>query len=102
MSDQNCAARDEHSLPANLYFLNVSRLPFHIEMDATRPVDEIALFDHEFIPAILGFQTQRAVMDQVTAERAACAARRGIFRNVVCRSEEARVRTRCADVERLT
>src|SRR5829696_2213477 len=102
MIGNHLAARDEHGQPANLYFLDVSFLPFHVEVDATRAVDEVALFDHKLIPAILRLQTQSTVMNEISAQRTARAARRRIFRNVVGRCKEARMSTRRAYLDRLT
>lgn len=102
MSENYFAPRDEHGCATNIHFLNASRFAFHAEIDTARAVDEITLFDYEFISAVLGLEGQSTVMNQVSAQRSTGTARRGIFRNVVGRREEARVRTRRADFDRLT
>src|SRR5262249_31318171 len=87
---------------ANLHFLDISRVSLHIEIDAARTVNEVALFDHKLKPAVLPLETQNAMMDQITSQRSARTAGRRIFRDVVGWSKDARMCTRGANFERLT
>src|SRR6185503_1160434 len=95
----NFAARDQHRLSTNFNFLDAPGLAFHVQIDAAGPVNEVALFDDKFIPAVFGLEAQRTVMNEITAEGSTRAAGGRIFRNVVSRSEEARMCARCADLE---
>ena len=99
--DKNFSARNQHCWTTNLHFLNVTRLPFHVEIDAAGPVNEIALLDDEFIPAVLRLETQTAVMNEIPTERPASTARRRVFGNVIGGREESRVRSRGAHFHRL-
>src|SRR4029079_1516784 len=74
----------------------------HVKIDATGPVNEVALFNHKLVPPVLRLQTQTAVMNKISTQRSASTAGRGILGNVVRRRKEPRVRARRSDFECLT
>src|SRR5689334_2238325 len=100
-SEGNLAACYEHCRPTHFHFLDIARRALHVKIDAARAMNKIALLDHKLITAVLRFDIQRAVMNEIPAERATRAAGRRIFRNVIGRRKETCVRARRADLDRL-
>src|SRR5207245_3253474 len=87
--------------PSAAHLLDCARRAFHFNVEAAWPVDEVALFDHKAKLAINGLNSRRAVMGQISAERASRAAGGGVFGNVVSGSEESRVCSRRANLHSL-
>src|SRR5829696_5242986 len=98
----NLSTGDEHRRSTNLHFFNVPGLAFHVEIDAAGTVNKVTLFNDKFIPVVLRFQSQSAVMNEISTQGSAGTASRWIFRDIVCGSEEACVRASSPDLERLT
>jgi hypothetical protein len=48
--EDNFAVRNNHRRPTDTYFINRSEFPFDFNVDAARPVDEIALLDNKSKP----------------------------------------------------
>src|SRR5262249_45419878 len=80
-------ARDYYRHAADAHFFNLPGCAFDFQPDATGPIDEIALLDHELVNVIDRVDTRRIVINQISAERAGRTSRGRIFANVHAHKE---------------
>jgi len=88
------ASGHDHSLSAHSNLFHGTCGAGYFKVNAARALDEVALFDHEFVFPVDRFDSGGAMMDQIGAQRTAGAAGCGIFRDIVSRRKKSRMRPR--------
>ena len=86
---------------ANTNHIDRSEFACDFNVDSAGTVHEIALLNNKSISSVARLDISRAVMHEVSSQRAGGAARCRVFRNVVGRRKQARVRARFANLDRL-